>query len=85
MGQEMTQESMPEAEKTVLDITGTRGTVNGNNALHCLQGRTFGSMHKGGAQFLLTDGSVHFLSENIDLGTYQNLAIRNDGQVLGEF
>ncbi|WP_237229124.1 DUF1559 domain-containing protein [Rubinisphaera sp. JC750] len=64
---------------------GTRGTVNGNNAQHCLQGRTFGSMHKGGAQFLLTDGSVHFLSENIDLGIYQNLAIRNDGQVLGEF
>ena len=49
----------------------------------------FGSYHKGGAQFLFADGSVHFLSENIDsreaIGTYQRLGIRNDGLVVGEF
>ena len=55
------------------------------NALHNLQGRGFGSYHKGGAQFVFVDGSVHFISENINLNTYFNLAIRNDGQVLGEF
>jgi hypothetical protein len=33
----------------------------------------------------LTDGAVRFLSENIDLITYKNLADRADGNVLGEF
>ncbi len=55
------------------------------NATQNLQGRTFGSYHTGGAQFVFVDGSVQFISENIDLNTYQNLGIRNDGQVLGEF
>lgn len=64
---------------------GTRGTVNGNNASHSLQSRAFGSMHTGGAQFVFVDGSVHFLSDNLNQTTLQNLAIRNDGQVLGEF
>ena len=63
-----------------ITVSGTQGPANNN-----LQGRTFGSMHKGGAQFVMVDGSVQFISENINLGTYQNLAIRNDGQVLGEF
>ncbi len=41
----------------------------------------FGSYHIGGAHFGLADGSVHFLSNNIDLTTYHNLGARNDGQV----
>lgn len=54
-------------------------------ATNCLQGRAFGSTHTGGCHFAFVDGSVHFIGENINLDTYQNLAIRNDGQVLGEF
>ncbi|MCG6154568.1 DUF1559 domain-containing protein [Rubinisphaera margarita] len=55
---------------------------------------TFSSLHSGGAQFLLLDGSVRFLSENIDNeadntntvdSTYERLADRKDGQVVGEF
>jgi prepilin-type N-terminal cleavage/methylation domain-containing protein/prepilin-type processing-associated H-X9-DG protein len=37
----------------------------------------FGSEHPGGAQFLLADGSVHFVQENIDLDIYWDLATRN--------
>ena len=64
---------------------GFRGTVNGVASTQNLQGRAFGSPHTGGCHFGFVDGSVHFISENIDIGTLQNIAIRNDGQVLGEF
>jgi len=61
------------------------GTVNGTAARWNLQGRTFSSAHTGGAHFALGDGSVRFISENVNLVTMRNLAIRNDGEVLGEF
>jgi prepilin-type N-terminal cleavage/methylation domain-containing protein len=44
----------------------------------------FKSQHKGGAQFVLVDGSVQFLSENIDYTTYNRLGCRRDGIPLGE-
>ena len=46
----------------------------------------FRSRHVGGAQFLFVDGSIHFLSENINHNlTYQRLGGKADGQVLGEY
>lgn len=45
----------------------------------------FRSYHVGGAQFLLGDGSVRFISENIDGATYRGLASVNGQEVLGEF
>jgi len=63
-----------------LMVSGTR-----RNATDSLQGRTFSSTHTGGCHFAFVDGSVRFVNENVNLNTYQNLAIRNDGQVLGEF
>jgi prepilin-type N-terminal cleavage/methylation domain-containing protein len=43
------------------------------------------SAHTGGIQGLLGDGSVRFISDNIDMLTLRLLCSRNDGQVLGEF
>lgn len=45
---------------------------------------SFGSWHVGGASFALADGSVKFISENINLTTYQALGSRDGGEVIGE-
>jgi prepilin-type N-terminal cleavage/methylation domain-containing protein/prepilin-type processing-associated H-X9-DG protein len=44
-----------------------------------------GSRHMGGAMFLLADGAVRFVSENIDFDLYQSLSTVNGGEVLGEY
>lgn len=43
------------------------------------------SYHVGGVHILLADGAVRFISENIDLGTWQALSTRKGQEVLGEF
>jgi len=45
----------------------------------------FSSQHIGGSQFLLCDGSVHFLGENADYSVFRNMGEKDDGNVLGEF
>ncbi|MBX3436794.1 MAG: DUF1559 domain-containing protein [Planctomycetaceae bacterium] len=45
----------------------------------------WGSFHTGGAQFVLGDGHVRFISENIDEAVFQALATRSGGEVVGEF
>lgn len=44
--------------------------------------RGFRSLHPGGAQFALADGSVHFVQENIDHSVYRGMATRNLGEVV---
>jgi len=45
----------------------------------------FGSTHEGGCHFLLGDGSVRFIQENIDMGVYANLGARADGNIIPPF
>lgn len=48
-------------------------------------GRGVSSAHTGGAQILLGDGSVRFVSENISIDTWRGLGTMNNGEILGEF
>lgn len=70
----------------------TGGGVNHNNIIngagnvaHVRTRASYSSMHIGGAQFLMCDGSVRFISENTSQAILRDLAIKNDGRVIGEF
>jgi len=43
----------------------------------------FGSSHTGGCMFVMCDGGVRFVRYSVSQATFQNLGVRNDGQVLG--
>ena len=52
----------------------------------CYRGNTIiNSFHVGGVHALLGDGSVRFLSENMDFNNLLRLASKDDGTVLSEF
>lgn len=74
---------------TPLVLAAARDQINsdprhgGNTDTLNIMTKLFGSFHPGGCQFLMADGSVHFVSENIDLALYQQTAIRNDGLPVG--
>jgi prepilin-type N-terminal cleavage/methylation domain-containing protein/prepilin-type processing-associated H-X9-DG protein len=42
------------------------------------------SYHPGGANFLLADGSVRFIADNVHATTYRDLGTRGSGEVLGD-
>lgn len=56
-----------------------------SNVINGTRDDSFASQHTGGAMFLFSDGSVTFISENIDMVTFGNLADKADGNVTGEF
>jgi type II secretory pathway pseudopilin PulG len=47
--------------------------------------RNFGSYHPGVCPFVMADGSVRAIATSISTITLSRLAIRNDGQVIGDF
>lgn len=60
--------------------TGTYSAFNNRNLLYSAR-----SLHDGGVHALLGDGAVRFVSENIDLNTWQYLGNPNDGNSIGEY
>lgn len=83
----------PSNNSTVLDATTIAAYVNDfrinaayqNDALKRQYAWGYGSGHTGGCQVVLGDGSVKFLSENIDALTFWRLTYSHDGAVVGEF
>ncbi len=77
--------------RTYQDISGvpTPSTVFLINGINLSNGLKYewvlSSKHSGGAQFVLGDGRVRFISENTDGDTLVYLAAINDRQVIGEF
>ncbi|QDU40360.1 putative major pilin subunit [Maioricimonas rarisocia] len=66
---------------------GTPGSDGGPCAVNCSNFRTAGlySWHPGGAQIVLGDGSVRFISQNIAAWTLFSLITARGGEVVGEF
>lgn len=59
--------------------------AEGNDPINGGAEEAAGSWHPGGANFCMGDGSVRFLSENMDMATYQGLSTRSGHETLGEF
>lgn len=64
-------------------ITNPSCTLTAGHSFAMSQG--FRSLHPGGAQFTLVDGSVRFIAETVDHQTFQHLGGRADGNTVREF
>lgn len=73
MNKEFVTESFADGVSSWTDCTTPAGTDAVTN---------FGSSHPGGANFMFCDGSVHFLSETIDMATYRGLSTRAGGEAV---
>jgi len=58
---------------------------NGASAQPYRNNTILNSFHTGGIFVALCDGSVRFISDNVDFQNFKKLAMRNDGQAIGEF
>jgi prepilin-type N-terminal cleavage/methylation domain-containing protein/prepilin-type processing-associated H-X9-DG protein len=100
VGQELTCDGITNvwclAGKTEYQMnTGQHSDVVGSTTATDQPLIAFGSMHTGGAHFLMADGAVRFISENIqwnelpnsynDVGIYHLLGSIRDGLPVGEF
>ncbi|QDT65165.1 DUF1559 domain-containing protein [Calycomorphotria hydatis] len=70
----------------VVNHIDTAGGINGPNTLPgdgtwSLSSQQASSWHVGGCNFLMTDGSVHFLSENMSSVVLRDITTRSGGEV----
>ena len=65
-------------------VTTTVRGVN-RNVTTDYYGQGFGSMHVGGAQFLMADGAVRFISENVNIATFCMLGTKGSGETPSDF
>ena len=57
--------------------------LNDSSIVDCVKG--YSSNHTGGALFVFSDGAVKLLDQTIDATTFQRLANRRDGRVVGSY
>ncbi len=68
-----------------VSISGTGSTINATGASdrgNWFHWYSFRSMHPGGGNFALCDGSVKFIKSTINMATYQALSTRGQGEVV---
>jgi prepilin-type processing-associated H-X9-DG protein len=65
---------------------GSRNVANAINSpsIALFSDIAFGSMHPGGTNFVMGDGSVRFMQQGINLGTYRALASRDGGEAVSD-
>lgn len=61
------------------------GTVNTPTVIAAEPAQAWGSQHSGGANFVLCDGTVRFISRQINDATYNNLGQIADGNPVGDY
>jgi prepilin-type processing-associated H-X9-DG protein len=66
--------------QTSVDLSFDNSTNNPNDRV-----REFASLHPGGANFVMADGSVRFVQETIDFRVYQALSSIQGGEVAGNY
>lgn len=73
---------IPEGEEAMARVLGVADHNPNSPDLHL---EDFSSFHPGGAQFLFGDGSVKFISENINGGIFKGMATRAGKEVISGF
>jgi prepilin-type N-terminal cleavage/methylation domain-containing protein/prepilin-type processing-associated H-X9-DG protein len=76
--------SNPNPEPAFVMILGPAGTADGNRTPNDPHAHIedFWSWHHGGANFLMADGAVRFVSDSVDTNLYRSLATRKGQEVI---
>ena len=65
--------------------TGVNGRPDGTCTINCNNFYNYYSFHTGGAHFVMADGTVRFISQNVDKNTMSRIFSYGDGSPVGEF